>query len=703
VIFVEREQYPVPRALFSKAVIDIKKRLEDFYSVPELDRKQERIPPGPGFARSAVFAHLFELFRGKCAYCESSQPGVIDHYRPTQGVIDQRGDFFGDHYWGLRYDWKNMYLCCNECNRSKGKRFPISGKRAPPNPTAQELVKEKPLLIDPCKDDPDEHFRFEPSGIVHALSERGAMTIDVFSLNRPSLVKRRIEVVKNLMFKIADTNSFTDEEIGQLTGVEQDYTALRRHIFGTLIGNQKRRLKVANVSDEHLKIRPAVDYVSEYPSRRTLKYEKYFAKTRYIERIEVKNIGAVGRLDLSLSLPNDVNAPWLIILGENGVGKSTLLKAIGLALASDRHISSLNIDFAPLLSGKYKQGFVKLYMSDGSLSELRLTRVGNEVVVNKSTEETLVLGYGATRLLPDKKHRSPAIRSTARLNNLFDPFVPLENAELWLSRLDKIDFVRVATSLKDLLNLPKGAQLIQEHEKIELLVHGGRTPLRQLSDGYQSTIALGADIMAVLSQRWKSMDAAEGIVLIDELGNHYHPRWRMRIVSALRRCFPRVQFVATTHDPLCLRGLYDNEVAVLDRGAANRVRVVEGLPPVSAMRVDQLLTSPYFGLHSTMDPDMEEVLKNYYVLLSKDRLTVSQKHDLNEIKKKMAGRHLIGDTPREQILLKAIDEHLAKASAMAKAINPAELPEELRLTLQQIIEGADIKVGKARRPKKEAK
>jgi hypothetical protein len=104
-----------------------------------------------------------------------------------------------------------------------------------------------------------------------------------------------------------------------------------------------------------------------------------------------------------------------------------------------------------------------------------------------------------------------------------------------------------------------------------------------------------------------------------------------------------------------------------------------------------------------MDPDMEEVLKNYYVLLSKDRLTVSQKHDLNEIKKKMAGRHLIGDTPREQILLKAIDEHLAKASAMAKAINPAELPEELRLTLQQIIEGADIKVGKARRPKKEAK
>ena len=49
------------------------------------------------------------------------------------------------------------------------------------------------------------------------------------------------------------------------------------------------------------------------------------------------------------------------------------------------------------------------------------------------------------------------------------------------------------------------------------------------------------------------------------------PRWRMRIVTAMRNLMPRVQFVITTHDPLCLRGVTDGEVIVVRRNSEGDV------------------------------------------------------------------------------------------------------------------------------------
>jgi hypothetical protein len=84
-----------------------------------------------------------------------------------------------------------------------------------------------------------------------------------------------------------------------------------------------------------------------------------------------------------------------------------------------------------------------------------------------------------------------------------------------------------------------------------------------------------------------AMEVAEGIVVIDELGAHLHPRWRMRIVASLCEVFPRVQFVASTHDPLCLRGLFDGKVTVLRRDAEQGVVSITDLPPIAGLRVDQ--------------------------------------------------------------------------------------------------------------------
>ena len=74
---------------------------------------------------------------------------------------------------------------------------------------------------------------------------------------------------------------------------------------------------------------------------------------------------------------------------------------------------------------------------------------------------------------------------------------------------------------------------------------------------------------------------------------------KSRLSSGFRRCFPRVSFSVTTHDPLCLKGLHDGEIVVLRRDEVDRIVAVTGLPSVEDLRVDQILTSEMFGLRAT--------------------------------------------------------------------------------------------------------
>ena len=247
---------------------------------------------------------------------------------------------------------------------------------------------------------------------------------------------------------------------------------------------------------------------------------------------------------------------------------------------------------------------------------------------------------------------------------MFNPFVPLINAKGWLRRLKKPSFDYTARAIKDVLSLARRARIVSSPDREEgILVNmfGKKVPLDSLSDGYQSVIGLTADLIKGLRAEHKGgLEAAEGIVLLDEMGAHLHPRWRMRVVRSLREAFPRVQFLATTHDPLCLRGLTDGEVVVLRRSDRGRVFNIEALPPVQGLRVDQLLTSEYFGLNSTMDPETEADFNEYYRLLALRGPGPNEQAKLRALRIKVAGIMLPGITRRERLMLEQIDKYLAR-------------------------------------------
>jgi len=143
---------------------------------------------------------LKEMQHGKCAYCEGDFLafcyGDVEHYRPkgfSQQAKGSRKTYPG-YYW-LAYDWSNLVLSCELCNRARKRNlFPLRnpGVRAK---APQHLAHEEPLLLDPAGAiDPREHIRFN-ANVPEACSDSdmGAASIDLYGLDRLKLNGLRLE------------------------------------------------------------------------------------------------------------------------------------------------------------------------------------------------------------------------------------------------------------------------------------------------------------------------------------------------------------------------------------------------------------------------------------------------------------------------------------------------------------------------------
>ena len=108
-----------------------------------------------------------------------------------------------------------------------------------------------------------------------------------------------------------------------------------------------------------------------------------------------------------------------------------------------------------------------------------------------------------------------------------------------------------------------------EEEPLRLLVDkaGVTLDLSQLSDGERSFLAIVCDLgrrLALANPRLDDPLNGAGLVLIDELELHLHPKWQREVIEKLRSTFPNIQFVATTHSPFVIQALRPGELINLD-------------------------------------------------------------------------------------------------------------------------------------------
>lgn len=125
-------------------------------------------------------------------------------------------------------------------------------------------------------------------------------------------------------------------------------------------------------------------------------------------------------------------------------------------------------------------------------------------------------------------------------------------------------------------------------KKLMYLEDGAYMLIEDLSAGYQSVLRMVIDLayrMALLNPNaGKQIRMAKGIVLIDEIDTNLHPKWQWRIVNALAETFPNVQFIAATHSPMIVSSCKNANIICI-----NGNHDVKYLADVYAYTVDEVL------------------------------------------------------------------------------------------------------------------
>lgn len=666
--------------------------LERHQAMPVSARRQSRIlPPLPH--STELKRALLEETHGKCVYCEqkldAARPVQIEHYRPARGAVDIEGRRSEDHYYWLAYEWDNMYACCPECNQAKGAKFPVAGERVP-SQFRDRLgaldALELPMLLNPGFCDPEQHLEFHRDGLITPRSIEGRVTIEVLRLNRAALVAARAAHV-DLLDAIGYPAEYCADEAefaGLARQLAMDFPVRLQRDAAPSAAGAPGAPSGAPAGPAPIPGFGTLSLSAEEEEKR-----RYYASFPLVSEIAIDGLCGLSAVKLMLPANAGGRTACLALLGENGVGKSSILKCMALALYDRKALDRLGMDPVSLLSTGEREGHVTVTFDTQLSVKVRVTPEGVDFGGTNAVP-MLLLAYGATRLLPAAGHPYLPETSMSQAANLFDPYRPLRDPGQWLATLDPKSFDYAAVAIMTLLQLDERCRLCltgDARAPISLDLDGRLHPLERLSQGYRSVLALACDIMATLFSRWDSMDAAQGLVLIDELENHLHPSWKLRIVDGLRTAFPRVQFILSTHDPLCLRGVDAGEVALLRRQSDGATEVLQSLPSVRDMRVDQILTSSYFGLRSTVDPAVEALFEDYYGLLERKReLDDDGRARLERLEIEVAKHDLPALLPRDRVMYAVIDRYLA-ARLRPVPDRAADFDSDLKALVNDIVDG----------------
>lgn len=632
---VDRQSVPVPQILSSDSA---RASYEDLVAQIDLLRLDPRRRPSINstlFDNAEVYEALRELFRGKCAYCESNISTIaLDHFRPIRAATDsseRRSSLL--HYSWLAYEWRNIYLVCRECISSKRNRFPVSGARAPLLFGFDEVQnRESPLLLDPCFDSPEASLTFTLSGHVSGKNARGRQTINILDLNRDDLVRERevtfasaVERIRRDGARAAETVFDPDTPyVGAFENFARKSCALLAQFLGVPTPSPANRLSefvrmLGLVSEDdavELLRRPPESPLRAYSdipdTLASAPYRDVSPKRRFdqrIARVEIENFKSIDLLSFEVQStgPHGDSASALMLLADNAAGKTTALQAIALALMGPDRASQLVLDRSSLIRNGSTDRWGQIQKAPARAKVTFQSGEASEIILNPFSLEFSgtgqwgdgLMAYGAHRLLDERKRRGSS--ATARVASLFNSRATIPHPDYWLASTKQFD--PVARALADVLVLQEDDRLMRDEDGgVFVQTFGQPTPIDVLSDGYRSVLAIAVDSMRWLLADWGDLETARGIVLIDEVDAHLHPRWKLQIMTALRTAMPQVQFIVTTHDPLCLRGMGRGEVIVMKRSQEQRFDLVTDLPDFSVMSAEQILMSDYFGLNSTSDP-----------------------------------------------------------------------------------------------------
>lgn len=320
-----------------------------------------------------------------------------------------------------------------------------------------------------------------------------------------------------------------------------------------------------------------------------------------------------------------------LVLGENGVGKTSILEAMTIALGdyfngisgvSKKGILHEQIHFKTSLSGDASTTIE--YFTPTTITSI--IHIGREVGIGEVTRDisgevtrrdetnrtrTQYLGrafasyarricndmdstlpllcYFSTSRMAQPKREDFGTASKNKLNDRRSGYIGcLDNnldrkaLEAWCLKMEQAEFKKkssvqeytvfksiVSTFMMNMneLSAPPTISYSEIFDDMVYEENGTITPIKYLSAGYQSLLwitMMMAFRLCQLNPTIEDYKAVPGIVFIDEIDMHLHPRWQWRIVNALKETFPKIQFILATHAPIIISSCKDAHLIHID-------------------------------------------------------------------------------------------------------------------------------------------
>jgi hypothetical protein len=403
----------------------------------------------------------------------------------------------------------------------------------------------------------------------------------------------------------------------------------------------------------------------------------------HLRDVHVQNIKLLRDVALSFVRKDGTPRPFTMFVGENGLCKTTLLQAIAVA--------TVGPDYGSNLAASVQQSWIdlrgegaaptiraSLRNSDMATSEMKVSIEARRASFSgqatfalagrtKSAIDVDQLGdrlreqkarwfsaaYGTSR--GDGKREAGEAGPLRSLRSLFEG--PLDGVSLIDLLEPKLARKLVKTlqqifvtggllpGITDLELRGRGGVRIAEDFQNRFTHNGLQTPVAWLSQGYRSTIAWVADFVGQLFLAGgDAVEPAdmEGIVLIDEIDLHLHPRWQVALVPALKRVFPKMQFVATTHSPMMLTGLDADEIFLLERDKDGNVtaRCSDENP---ALRTGTELYSQFFGIEELYPNELGKKVDRYGELANDAYRSDAEEKERATLEKELARAQITFD------------------------------------------------------------
>lgn len=398
----------------------------------------------------------------------------------------------------------------------------------------------------------------------------------------------------------------------------------------------------------------------------------YVSKTIKINNLTLNNFRGYKKFKLS------INNKLTVLVGENGSGKTSILEAIACGLGpfltampdakgklirnSDIHIDSkgiadlarISIDTVSSLSwdlatkGANKTDIAKVGTAALSDFAKQIVDLDEEypLIAYYGTNRTLSANTGKVLINPFEKEArgdgyDSALDAKINYNVIKNWFSKIEVDELKLrDEKQNHQFVHPAKNLiqntvksiverTDNVTFDKDTNDVvvswknEENQTISL-------SLEQLSEGYRNMVALTIDLVRrayLLNPKSNDPLNVSGIVLIDEIELHLHPRWQQKVLSDLTNLFKNIQFIVTTHSP---------QILTTVKGEA--IRVVS-----SAFEQAELVSSPFggesnrvllqvLGVEARPKTIVSELLARYFALIEDGK---GEGEDALELRKRL--------------------------------------------------------------------